>query len=211
MSKDGKIYGCFFYFGEVILIKELEEKILREGQVLPGEVLKVGSFLNQQIDVAFLNKMGEEVARLYEGSGITKVLTVEASGIALAYASASALGVPMAFAKKHQSINLSNDLYTASVFSYTHQKTYDIVVSKEFLNENDIVLVVDDFLANGNALKGLMSIVEQAGAKVAGAAIAIEKGYQKGGDMFRESGLRVESLAIVEKMTDDGQIFFREQ
>lgn len=195
----------------MFLIKELEEKILKEGQILPGEILKVGSFLNQQIDVAFLNKMGQEVARLYEGSGITKVLTVEASGIAVAFAVASQIGVPMVFAKKHQSLNLSSNLLKSSVFSFTHKKTYDIVVSNEFISENDVVLIVDDFLAKGNALVGLIDLVEQAGAKVAGAAIAIEKGYQKGGDMLRERGIRVESLAIVDKMTDDGKIIFREQ
>lgn len=189
---------------------ELEEKILKEGQVYPGGILKVGSFLNQQIDVAFLQKMGDEIGRLYKDAGVTKIITVESSGIAVAFAAAAALGVPMVFAKKHQSLNLSSDLLTASVFSYTHKRTYDIVVSREYINENDVVLIVDDFLAKGNALLGLIDMIKQAGAKCAGAAIAIEKGFQGGGDMIRGMGVRVESLAIVESMSDDS-VTFRHQ
>lgn len=191
-------------------MKALEEKILREGQVFPGQILKVGSFLNQQIDVDFLNEMGEEINRLYKDAGVTKVLTVEASGIAVAFAAASKMGVPMVFAKKHQSLNLSPELLKSSVFSFTHKKTYDIVVSKEYINENDVILIVDDFLAKGNALIGLIDLVESAGAKVAGAAIAIEKGFQSGGELIRSRGIRVESLAIIDSMTDDS-ITFREQ
>ena len=191
-------------------MKALEEKILREGQVFPGEILKVGSFLNQQVDVEFLNEMGEEIHRLFKDSGVTKVLTVEASGIVVAYAAASKMGVPMVFAKKHQSLNLSSDLLKSSVFSFTHKKTYDIVVSREFIKEDDVILIVDDFLAKGNALIGLINLVESAGAKVAGAAIAIEKGFQEGGEMIRKRGIRVESLAIIDSMTDNS-ITFREQ
>lgn len=142
----------------VIFIRALEEKILKEGQVFPGEILKVGSFLNQQVDVEFLNKMGEEVARLYKDAGVTKVLTVEASGIVIAYAVASAMHVPMVFAKKHQSLNLPPDLLKASVFSFTHKKTYDIVVSKGYITENDNVLIVDDFLRTEMPLLVLLNL-----------------------------------------------------
>ncbi|MBO5305994.1 MAG: xanthine phosphoribosyltransferase [Clostridia bacterium] len=188
-------------------MKELEEKILKEGVVLPGEILKVGSFLNQQIDVAFLQKMGDEVARLYAGEEITKVLTIEASGIAFAYAIAASLGVPMAFAKKHSTANVSGEIYTALVHSYTHNQDNNIVISKEYLKPTDKILIADDFLAVGGALKGLLSIVEQAGAGLVGCAIAIEKGFQKGGDKLREKGIRVESLAIIEAMSDDSLTF----
>ncbi len=191
-------------------MRELEDKILHDGQVLPGGILKVGGFLNQQIDVPFLMKMGDEIARLYKDSGVTKVLTVEASGIAIAVAAASSLGVPMVFAKKHKSINLSDSLYTAPVYSYTHKTTYEIAVSKEYISSDDVILIVDDFLAKGNALIGLIKLVKEADAKVAGAAIAIEKGFQDGGDMVRKMGVRVESLAIVDSMNDDGTIVFRE-
>lgn len=191
-------------------MRELEDKILHDGQVLPGGILKVGGFLNQQIDVPFLMKMGDEIARLYKDSGVTKVLTVEASGIAIAVAAASSLGVPMVFAKKHKSINLSDSLYTAPVYSYTHKTTYEIAVSKEYISSDDVVLIVDDFLAKGNALIGLIKLVKEADAKVAGAAIAIEKGFQDGGDMVRKMGVRVESLAIVDSMNDNGTIVFRE-
>lgn len=191
-------------------MRELEDKILHDGQVLPGGILKVGGFLNQQIDVPFLMKMGEEIARLYKDSGVTKVLTVEASGIAIAVAAASSLGVPMVFAKKHKSINLSDSLYTAPVYSYTHKTTYEIAVSKEYISSDDVILIVDDFLAKGNALIGLIKLIKEADAKVAGAAIAIEKGFQDGGDMVRKMGVRVESLAIVDSMNDDGTIVFRE-
>lgn len=191
-------------------MRELEDKVLHDGQVLPGGILKVGGFLNQQIDVPFLMKMGDEIARLYKDSGVTKVLTVEASGIAIAVAAASSLGVPMVFAKKHKSINLSDSLYTAPVYSYTHKTTYEIAVSKEYISSDDVILIVDDFLAKGNALIGLIKLVKEADAKVAGAAIAIEKGFQDGGDMVRKMGVRVESLAIVDSMNDDGTIVFRE-
>ena len=187
----------------MILILELEAKILKEGQVFPGEILKVGSFLNQQIDVDFLMKMGAEIAGLYKDSGVTKILTVEASGIAVAFAAAAQMHVPMVFAKKHQSLNLSPDLLRSSVFSFTHKTTYDIVVSREYISPEDTILIVDDFLAKGNALIGLIDLVEQAGAKIAGAAIAIEKGFQDGGDLIRNRGIRVESLAVIDSMTDN--------
>ena len=191
-------------------MKAMEEKIIREGEVLPGNILKVGNFLNQQIDTAFLKEIGIEIARLYKDSGVSKVFTIEASGIAIAVAAAYELDVPVVFAKKNRSDNISGGTYTAKVDSFTHKTTNTIVVSQEFINKGDKILIVDDFLANGNALVGLCQIVEQAGAEVAGAAIAIEKGFQRGGDSLREKGLRVESLAIVESMTEDG-IVFRQQ
>ena len=191
----------------MVIIRALEDRILTEGKVLPGEILKVGSFLNQQIDTKLLMDMGDEVARLFKDCNVTKVLTIESSGIAVAFAAGCALGVPVVFAKKHQSLNLSDDLLTSSVYSYTHQQTYDIVVSGEYITANDTVLIVDDFLAKGNALKGLIEITQKAGAKLAGAAIAIEKGFQGGGDALRAKGIKVESLAIIESMSDDSLTF----
>jgi len=191
----------------VVHIRTLEQRILTEGQILPGEVLKVGSFLNQQIDTKLLKEMGDEVARLFSQSNVTKVLTIESSGIALAYAAAVSLGVPMVFAKKHKSSNLAGNILTSKVFSYTHQQTYDIMVSGDYIKSDDVILIVDDFLAMGNALNGLIDITGQAGAKLAGCAIAIEKGFQGGGDALRAKGVRVESLAIIDKMTDDSLEF----
>lgn len=191
----------------MVHIRALEQRILTEGQVLPGEVLKVGSFLNQQIDTKLLKDMGDEVARLFSQSNVTKVLTIESSGIALAYAAAVSLGVPMVFAKKHKSSNLAGNILTSKVFSYTHQQTYDIMVSGDYIKSDDTILIVDDFLAMGNALNGLIDIVGQGGAKLAGCAIAIEKGFQGGGDALRAKGIRVESLAIIDKMTDDSLEF----
>ena len=191
----------------MIFIRALEQKILAEGKILPGEVLKVGSFLNQQIDTKLLKDMGEEIARLFEGNNVTKVLTIESSGIAIAYAAGLAMGLPVVFAKKHSSSNLSGNILTSQVYSYTHQQTYDIMVSGDYITSNDTVLIVDDFLAKGNALKGLIDIVNKAGAKLAGCAIAIEKGFQGGGDELRAEGIRIESLAIIDKMTDDSLEF----
>lgn len=190
-------------------MKALKDKIIAEGEVLTGNVLKVGSFLNQQIDTEFMTLIGAEGARLYKDAGVTKVLTVEASGIAVAFAVAQKLGVPMVYAKKYGSSNISNDVYKASVYSYTHKATFDIVVSKKYLKPDDVILLVDDFLALGNALNGLIHIVEQSESKLAGAFIAIEKGFQSGGDLLREEGIRVESLAIIDSM-EDGKIVFRE-
>lgn len=194
-------------FGEVVLIRELEQRILKEGKILPGEVLKVGSFLNQQIDTNLIKDMGDEIARLYEHDNVTKILTIESSGIAIAFAAGLSMRLPVVFAKKHSSLNVSGNILTSKVFSYTHQQTYDIVVSGDYITKDDTVLIVDDFLAKGNALTGLIDIVEQAGAKLAGCAIAIEKGFQGGGDQLRAKGIRVESLAIIDKMTDDSLEF----
>ena len=201
--------ACFFVF-EVIVIKELEDKILKEGQVLPGNVLKVGSFLNQQIDIDILMKMGAEIARLYADSGVNKILTVEASGIAVAVAAANFLKTPIVFAKKSRSSNVTGEVYSAKVESFTHGTVNNIIVSKDFLKRDDRVLIVDDFLANGNALVGLSDIVRDAGATIVGAAVAIEKGFQKGGDDLRAKGMRIESLAIIDNMSD-GEIVFRQQ
>ena len=191
-------------------MRALEEKIIKEGTVLPGNILKVGSFLNQQLDVDFLMEMGREIARLYDGCGITKVLTIEASGIAVAVAAAAVLHTPAVFAKKNRSGNVSGEVLTSRVHSYTHNTDYDIMVAKEYIAPTDRVLIVDDFLANGKALIGLFDIVKQAGAHAVGAAVAIEKGFQKGGDALRATGLRVESLAIVDSMMD-GKLVFRPQ
>lgn len=201
------IKECFKSLKEVVFIRELEQRILSEGQVLPGEVLKVGSFLNQQIDTKLLMEMGEEIARLFKCNNVTKVLTIESSGIAIAYAAGLAMGLPIVFAKKHSTTNLSGNLLTSKVFSYTHQQTYDVAVSADYITKDDTVLIVDDFLAKGNALAGLIEIVGKAGAKLAGCAIAIEKGFQGGGDALRARGIRVESLAIIDKMTDDSLEF----
>ena len=188
-------------------MKALEDKIRREGVVLPGHILKVGSFLNHQLDVDFLMEMGREIARRFEGAGVTRILTIETSGIAVAMAAAAALHVPVVFGKKHKTGNLSGDMYSTVVHSYTHGTDYTVVMSREYLNSGDVVLLVDDFLANGAALEGLMDIAAQAGAKVAGASCAIEKGFQHGGDRLRARGVKVESLAIVESMSDDSLTF----
>ena len=188
-------------------MKALEEKILQEGTILPGNILKVGSFLNHQIDAGFMMEMGKEIAALYRNDGVTKVLTIETSGIPLAFAAAVELGVPMVFAKKNRTSNLSGGLYTAMVHSYTHDTDYNVVVEKHYLHADDKVLIVDDFLANGKALLGLKEIVEMAGGSVVGAAVAIEKGFQKGGDKLRAKGMRVESLANIDTMSDDSVTF----
>lgn len=188
---------------------ELEQKILKEGTVLPGNVLKVGSFLNQQLDVDFLIKMGEEIKRIYDGDGVTKLVTVESSGIAVAVAAGAVMHLPVVFAKKNKTSNVSGEVYTANVHSYTHNTEYNIVISKEYLNSNDNVVIIDDFLANGKALEGLIEIINGAGAKLVGATCAIEKGFQGGGDRLRQRGVRVESLAVIEKMDVDGITFRR--
>ncbi len=188
-------------------MKALEEKILKEGEILPGHVLKVGGFLNQQMDSDFIMEIGEEVARLYKDCGVTKVLTIESSGIALAVAAGIALHVPSVFAKKHKSANMSKDVYTAEVYSYTHKETYEIAVAKEYIRKGEKVLLVDDFLANGNALRGLMKILDKAEATLVGCAVAIEKGFQGAGDELRASGIRVESLALIDSLTDEGIVF----
>ena len=190
----------------------LEERILKDGIVKEGNVLKVDSFLNHQMDVALLDAIGEEFHRRFADTEVTKVLTIEASGIAIAYAAARCFGVPMVFAKKAKSINIDGDMYSAEVESFTHKNKNQVIVSKKFLSADDKVLIVDDFLANGCALQGLISITESAGARVAGIGIAIEKGFQFGGRSIRNLGYRLESLAIVEAMDAEKKtIVFREQ
>ena len=185
----------------------LKQRILKDGKVKPGDILKVDSFLNHQIDVSLLNEIGKEFKRLFENEKITKILTIEASGIGIACITAQYFNVPVVFAKKSQTLNLDSDLYSTKVTSYTHGKVYNVVVSKKFINENDNVLLIDDFLANGCALLGLIDIVKQAGATVAGAGIAIEKGFQNGGEIIRDMGIHLESLAIIDSMSDDSLTF----
>ncbi len=190
----------------------LEERIKKDGIVKPGNVLKVDSFLNHQMDIALMNEIGKEFHRRFADKHITKVLTIEASGIAIAYPVANEFGVPMVFAKKSKSINLEGEMYVAEVESFTHKNRNQVIVSKKFLGPDDHVLIIDDFLANGCALQGLISIAESAGATVEGLGIAIEKGFQIGGKVIRNLGYRLESLAIVDGMNDEtGEITFREQ
>ena len=190
----------------------IEKRIVEDGIVKPGHVLKVDSFLNHQIDVALLDEIGKEFARRFENETITKVLTIEASGIAVACSVARELGVPVVFARKSGSVNLDGDTYVAEVESYTHKGTNRVIVSGKYLCPGDRVLIVDDFLANGCALQGLISIVDSAGAEVVGCGIVIEKGFQEGGYRIRNLGFRLESLAIIESMNaETGRIVFREQ
>ena len=190
----------------------LEERILKDGIVKPGNVLKVDSFLNHQMDVALMDEIGREFKRRFEGEAITKVLTIESSGIAIAYPVAREFGVPLVFAKKSKSINIEGEMYVAEVDSFTHKNTNLVIVAKKFLSSEDRVLIIDDFLANGCALQGLISIVDSADAEVVGCGIAIEKGFQEGGQRIRNLGYRLESLAIVESMdAETGEIRFASQ
>lgn len=192
-------------------MKALEEKILKEGIVKEGNVLKVDSFLNHQIDVKFLDEMGAEFKRLFNNKKITKILTIEASGIGVAVMTSRHFhNVPVVFAKKAKTSNIADELYQTKVDSYTHKQTNDVVVSKQYLNADDHVLIIDDFLANGCAIVGLIDLVKQAGAVVEGIGIVIEKGYQAGGTKIREMGYHLESLAIIESMNgENGDIHFR--
>lgn len=191
-------------------MKLLEDRILKDGKVGEGNVLKVDSFVNHQIDVQFMCELGQEFKRRFENTEITKILTIEASGIGIACLTAQYFGVPVVFAKKTKTNNIYADVYTAKVESFTHKKTYDIVVSKEFLSANDKVLIIDDFLAKGSALKGLISLIRDAGAEVTGAGIVIEKAYQEGGRLIRSMGVRVESLARIAAMSTQDGIRFSE-
>lgn len=191
-------------------MKLLEERIRKDGTVKAGNVLKVDSFLNHQMDIDLFNEMGKEWARLFADRKITKILTVEASGIGIACVAAQHFHVPVVFAKKSQSVNIDGEVYSTKIESFTHKRVYDVIVSKKFLYPEDHILIIDDFLANGCALEGLIDIVNKAGASVEGVGIAVEKGFQKGGDLIRSKGIRVESLAIVESMDDKtGEITFR--
>ena len=191
-------------------MKLLEERIRKDGTVKAGNVLKVDSFLNHQMDIDLFNEMGKEWARLFADRKITKILTVEASGIGIACVAAQHFHVPVVFAKKSQSVNIDGEVYSTKIESFTHKRVYDVIVSKKFLHPEDHILIIDDFLANGCALEGLIDIVNKAGASVEGVGIAVEKGFQKGGDLIRSKGIRVDSLAIVESMDDKtGEITFR--
>ncbi len=190
-------------------MKLLEERIRKDGRIYPGNILKVDSFLNHQIDVSLIDKIGEAFYEAYKDCGITKILTIEASGIAIACSAARFFNVPLLFAKKSQSLNLGNDLYTTTVSSFTYKKDYQVTISKRYLSEKDHVLIVDDFLATGNAIIGLAELCRLAGAKVEGVGICIEKGFQQGGTQLREMGYSVTSLAVIESMTDDGEIVFK--
>ena len=190
----------------------LEERIQKDGIVKPGNVLKVDSFLNHQMDIALIDRIGEEFYERFKDKPINKVLTIEASGIAMACAVARCFGVPMVFAKKSQSVNIDGDVYVAEVESFTHKNKNRVIVSKRFLSESDHVLIIDDFLANGCALQGLISITETAGATVEGLGIVIEKGFQYGGRAIRNLGYHLESLAIVQSMdAETGTVVFAEQ
>lgn len=188
-------------------MKLLEQRILTEGKVLPGGILKIDSFLNHQMDPMLMSEMAKELKRLYEGAGVNKILTIEASGIAIAIMAGYEFGCPVVFAKKSKTKNISDNVYSVEVESFTHGKTNTVVVSKEFIKPGDKILIVDDFLATGASLIGLKALVEQAGAEVIGAGIAVEKVFQGGGNLLREQGMRVESLAMIASMEDTSLTF----
>ena len=186
----------------------LKQKILKDGVVKAGNVLKVDSFLNHQMDVALFTEIGKEFYNRFKDCNVTKILTIEASGIGIACVTAQSFNnIPVVFAKKSKTKNISDDVYTSRAVSFTHGNETDVVVSKSYLNEGDRVLIIDDFLANGSALEGLISIVNQSGATLVGAGIVIEKGFQPGGDLIRSRGIRVESLAIIDSMSDTSLTF----
>ncbi len=188
-------------------MKQLQDRIRAEGRVLPGNIIKVDGFLNHRVDTALMRDMAKEFKRLFDLTGLTAVLTVEASGIALATICAEEFGVPLVFAKKAKSDNIEGGLYKSDIYSYTYKKHVTLIVASQWLTSSDKVLVVDDFLANGEALRGLVEIVEEAGAELLGIGVAIEKGFQSGGKRLREAGVHLESLAIIERADEDGVVF----
>lgn len=191
-------------------MKELKDRIRRDGIIKSGNVLKVDSFLNHQMDIRLFEAIGQEFKQRFSDVEVNKILTIEASGIGIACAVARSFDVPVVFAKKTQTKNIAGEVYTTKVESFTHGRVYDVIVSKEFLGKGDKVLLIDDFLANGKALEGLARLVEESGAQLVGAGIVIEKGFQAGGKMLREKGIRIESLAIVDSMDEaTGKIVFR--
>ena len=192
-------------------MKLLEQRILEDGQVRPGNVLKLDCFLNHQLDVGLLDQIGAEFYRIFKDDGINKILTIEASGIAIACMTARHFNVPVVFAKKAKSKNIDGDVYTSTVHSYTYGRDYDITLAQKFLGPQDRVLILDDFLANGKAMNGLLDVCRQAGASVGGIGICIEKGFQPGGAELRAAGYKLASLAIVDSMDDNGELTFREQ
>ena len=192
-------------------MQELKDRIRKDGKIKAGNVLKVDSFLNHQMDIELFGKIGEEFKRRFADVEINKILTIEASGIGIACVVAQYFHVPVVFAKKNQTKNIAGEVYTSKVESYTHGRVYDIIVAKEFLGKGDKVLLIDDFLANGKALEGLAELVEASGAELMGAGIVIEKGFQVGGELIRSKGIRLESLAIVDKLDEKtGEIEFRD-
>lgn len=188
-------------------MKLLKERILQDGLVKPGNVLKVDSFLNHQMDIDLINEIGKEFRRRFPENSITKILTIEASGIGIACITAQYFHVPVVFAKKTQSINIDGDVYRTKVESFTHKRTYDVILSEKFLSKEDHVLLIDDFLANGCAMLGLINLVKEAGASIAGAGIVIEKGFQEGGSLIRSQNIHLESLAVIDAMTDSSLTF----
>lgn len=188
----------------------LKERILKEGTVLPGNIIKVDGFLNHRVDTKLMRAIAKEFAAYFDTTGLTAVLTVEASGIALGAICAEELGVPLVFAKKAKSDNIEGGLYQSEIFSYTYKKKVTLILASQWLNPEDKVLIVDDFLANGEALRGLVDIVNKAGAETIGIGVAVEKGFQGGGDRLRESGVNLYSLAIIDSVNDDGKITFRD-
>jgi xanthine phosphoribosyltransferase len=188
----------------------LKDRILAEGRVLPGHILNVGSFLNQQVDIGLYNEIGREFARRFAGVRVTRILTVEASGIGIACVTAQYFNVPVVFARKFRAKNVGEDLYSADVTSYTHGMDYAITVPRPYIRREDSILLIDDFLANGCALEGLAALVRAAGAELAGAGVVIEKGFQQGGRRLREQRILLESLVIIDSMGEEGGIVFRE-
>ena len=188
----------------------LKDRIRKDGKIRAGNVLKVDSFLNHQMDIELFGEIGKEFKRRFQDCEVTKILTIEASGIGIACIAAQYFHVPVVFAKKNQTKNIAGEVYTSQVESFTHGRVYDIMVSKQFINPEDKILIIDDFLANGQALLGLSRLVSDAGATLVGAGIVIEKGFQEGGSLIRESGIRVESLAIIDAMNEEDGIVFRD-
>lgn len=207
------MYNNIIFLCGAIFLKLLEERIVKDGIVKPGNVLKVDSFLNHQMDISLFNDMGKEFKRLFNDTPINKILTIEASGIGIACVAAQYFdNVPVVFAKKSQTVNIDGEVYSTKIESFTHKRVYDVILSKKYLSSKDHVLIIDDFLANGCALNGLLDIAQKAGATVEGVGIAVEKGFQRGGELIRQKGIRVESLAIIESMdADSGSIVFKEQ
>lgn len=207
------MYNDNIFLRGAILLKLLEDRIVKDGIVKPGNVLKVDSFLNHQMDISLFNDMGKEFKRLFNDTPINKILTIEASGIGIACVAAQYFdNVPVVFAKKSQTVNIDGEVYSTKIESFTHKRVYDVILSKKYLSSKDHVLIIDDFLANGCALNGLLDIAQKAGATVEGVGIAVEKGFQRGGELIRQKGIRVEALAIIESMdADSGNIVFKEQ
>lgn len=202
------IIVTYYIILRIFSMKLLEDRILKDGKVLPGNVLKVDSFLNHQIDVELIDAMGEEFYRLFSDEKIDKIITIESSGISIAYSTARYFNVPLVFAKKSRSVNSSDDFYSSPVVSFTRKTSYDLTLSREYLFRGERVLLIDDFLATGSALIALCDICRVAGADIVGAGIAIEKSYQSGGSTLRGNGLRIESLAKISAMSEDGEIKF---